>query len=289
MCGHFLYLGGAAATRLGAAMGIPAFPMVGEGQLNSVEDFGLERARRHFSAATAFLPNSSCLARPLEENLGVSQERIRVFPNGINHRVFFARDKRAMRNALGLPQDRFLVICVGHQDLQKGPVRVGEAIGGLEGVRGVFLGAGPNPPQAENILFNKPVPHERVPEWLSAADVFVLPSTYEGCCNAALEAMACGLPVISSIGEFNDDILNERVSIRVDPLDVSAIRSAIICLRDNPRMRDEMRRGALEWSARFDVDRRAQDILRFMEERIVGRNGRHPPHSTPLRTHISTL
>lgn len=267
--GHFLYLGGAAATRLGSEMGIPSFVMVGEGELCSVDGFGFERARLHFADTAAFLPNSSCLARLLREKLGIGQERIGVFPNGINHRVFFPRDKMAMRKKLGLPQDRFLVVCVGHQDMQKGPVRVGEAIRGLEGVSGIFLGAGPNPPQADNILFNKPVPHENVSEWLSAADVFVLPSTFEGCCNSALEAMSCGLPVISSIGEFNDDILTLDVSIRTDPFDVTGIRQAIIRLRDDSALRVHMTNATLKWVDNFDVDLRARRMIGFMSERIT--------------------
>jgi teichuronic acid biosynthesis glycosyltransferase TuaC len=267
--GHFLYLGGAAATRLGVEMGIPAFTMVGDGQLNSVEGFGIERARRDFSAATGFLPNSSCLAGLLREQLGVGTDRIGVFPNGINHGVFFPRDKTAMRGALGLPKDRFLVICVGHQDVQKGPARVGEAIRGLAGVGGIFLGSGPQPPQSDNIIFNQPVPHDQVPKWLSAADVFVLPSTFEGCCNGALEAMACGLPVIGSEGDFNDDILNPQVSIRTGPLDVPAIRNAIIRLRDDVDLRARMGNAALKWSETFDADVRARRILEFMVARIA--------------------
>ena len=266
--GHFLYFGGAAAVRLGNEMGIPAFPMVGGGLLNTMDAFGVTRARSQFSSATAFITNSSCLARLLQQNLGVRQDNIGVFPNGIDHGVFYPRDKAAMRKKYGLPQDVFLVICVAFQDIQKGPVRVGEAIRGLAGVSGVFLGSGSNPPQAENIVFNKLVLHNQMPEWLSAADVFVLPSTYEGCCNAVLEAMSCGLPVISSVGAFNDDILNPEVSIRTDPLDVAAIRNAIIRLRDDKNLRFRMGRAALKWSEKFDVDLRARRILEFMAGRI---------------------
>jgi glycosyltransferase involved in cell wall biosynthesis len=267
--GHFLYLGGEAAVRLGQLYGVPSFPMVGEGLLNSMDPFGKVRGRKHFAAATAFMSNSSCLAQQLQRDLGVEGGQIGIFPNGVDHQRFYPRDKTAMRRKLGLPLDRFIVICVAKQDLQKGPIRVGEAIQGLGGVGGVFLGTGLNPPQTDNILVNHPAGHDQIPEWLSAADVFVLPTTWEGCCNAIIEAMACGLPVISSQGEFNDDILNEQVSIRVDPMDVAAIRQTIVYLRDNPARRLQMAESALDWSRRFDVGQRAHDMLKFMVEKLT--------------------
>jgi glycosyltransferase involved in cell wall biosynthesis len=102
---------------------------------------------------------------------------------------------------------------------------------------------------------------------LSACDVFVLPTLIEGSCNALVEAMACGLPIVSSTGEFNDDVLDERMSIRIDPLDVAAIRAAIVRLRDDPGLRARMAAEALRRSQLFDVDDRARRMLAFMAER----------------------
>lgn len=263
--GHFLYLGGAAAARLGRECAIPSYVAVGEGNLCSKEPHGNTRAKRDLKGVTAYLPNSGELALLLQNELQIPLPKIGVFPNGIDHRNFFKRDRAAMRKKYGLPPDLFLVCCVGYFTENKGPSRVGKAIRGLPGVGGVFVGSGSIPPVAENIVFQSTVSHELVPEVMSACDVFVLPTKYEGCCSAILEAMSCGLPVISSDGMFNNDILNEQVSIRVDPMNISAIRTSIIRLQQDAALCKKMGDAALMWARKFCIDRRAGLILKFMD------------------------
>ena len=266
--GHFLYLAGAAAVRAGRDLGIPAFPCVGEGELWTVRQFGIDHARRSLAGARGFLANSSALKNTLIQQLGFSADRIGVFPNGTNLAAFKPLDRSAARARLGLPQDRFLVGAAGNFLEKKGIVRVGAAIAGMEGVSGVFAGSGPVPPTAPNVALCRRVAHEDMPILLSACDVFVLPTLVEGSCNALVEAMACGLPIVSSTGEFNDDVLDESMSIRVDPLDVSAIRQAVVRLRDDPALRARMAAAALRRSRLFDVDDRARRMVGFIMHRI---------------------
>ena len=267
--GHFMYPSGAVAVSLGSEFSIPAFPAAGEISLDTVDAIGSRAAGCELSHATAFFANSQHLAGLMEQRLKVGKENVAVFPNGINCRLFFPRDRASMRRQYQLPEDHFIVGFTGSFEPRKGARRVADAIRGLEGVSGVFIGAGNEPPEGENIAFCQRVPHAQVPEVLSACDMFALPTTDEGCCNAIVEAMACGLPVVSSTGAFNDEILNGDVSIRVDSMDVGALRQAIIRLKEDAARRKNMADAALKWSANFDIDQRARKMLRFMESKML--------------------
>ena len=108
---------------------------------------------------------------------------------------------------------------------------------------------------------------EELIEIYSAADVFVLPTLHEGCCNAIIEAMACGLPVISSNLSFNWDILNETNSLLVDPMNICQIADSIIKLRDNNKLRMQLSLGALQTAKGLTIDVRVNKIMDYILKR----------------------
>lgn len=202
--------------------------------------------------------------------LGLTQEnKCEVFPNAIDKTLFKKLDKRECRTHLNFSQDAFIVIFVGWFINRKGTLRVADAISKIhegKSVCSLFLGSGNEKPTCDNILYKGAVKHSDIPVYLNAADVFVLPTLHEGCCNAIVEAMACGLPIISSDLPFNKDICDERNSILVDPMNIDAIKDAIITIRDNANLYVSLSNGALNTSKELTIDKRASRIIEFMKK-----------------------
>lgn len=196
------------------------------------------------------------------------EDKIKVVVNAINPDKFFQINKLDARKTLGLPEDAFIVAFTGHFIERKGIGVLSDALKDLNDVYSIFIGKGPIQPACNNILHKGAVPHDKVHMYLNAADVFVLPTIAEGCCNAIIEALACGLPVISSNLPFNDDLLDETCSIRVNPKDADEIRNSIITIKENSELSKRLSLGALKKAALFSLSNRASTIISFIKENM---------------------
>jgi teichuronic acid biosynthesis glycosyltransferase TuaC len=264
--GHFLYDAGYAAVRLGSRYGRPSVVSVGEGEFWSVRPFGFARAKRDFQCASGFLAVSSDVGGALTRDLSIPAGKIRVFPNGVDLTLFKPGNRLEARRAFGISNGQFVIAFVGHFDRKKGLEFLLEAVRGLPGVAMLLVGTGRADTEGCRIAFKGALTHSDVPRALTAADVFVLPTQVEGSCNSVLEAMACGLPIVTSNGSYMDDIVDDDVALRVDPKDVRAIREAVISLLNDPARRKSMSQACLEKSKQFDINLRAKRVTAWMEE-----------------------
>lgn len=262
--GHFLYEGGAAAVHIASKLGIPSCVAVGESSFWSVEPIGYQKAIQDFRLVSGIIAVSSVIKQSLEDSLIIPNEKIYVLPNGVNLTHFYPRNRTAMRKKFAFPEEKFIIAFNGHFDERKGPHRLLSAVHGLDDIGLIFIGNGDIPLKDNNILFKGTLEHSKVPEMLSAADIFVLPTLAEGSCNAIIEALACGLPVVTSNGEFNDEIVDDDVAIRINPMNTHEIREAIITLR-NDEFREEMSFRALAKVKQYDVNVRANKIVEWVE------------------------
>lgn len=200
----------------------------------------------------------------IAEGLTVS-EKCKVIVNGYRKDLFYIIDKATARSELGLRQDAFVVCFVGGFIERKGIVELSEALNQVEGTESIFIGKGNVLPSCKGILFQGVVNHNELVKYLNCADIFVLPTKAEGCCNAIIEALACGLPVVSSNKSFNDEILDDMCSIRINENSVDEIRDAIVYLRDNPEIRKEMSKSALAKAETLTIERRGKGVSDFIQ------------------------
>lgn len=268
--GHFIYPSGITACAIGRKYGIPSFVAYGENTTYTIDYLGTDETRKRLTGINGVVSVSSENKRVLVANNIVAEQKIAVFPNAVNEIDFYKRDRAMLLEKYGMPKDAFIVAFVGRFLPVKGPDRLSAALNELnrKSVYSFFIGSGSLSPTCENILFQGTLPHDQLGEYLSMADIFVLPTLAEGCCNAIVEAMACGLPIISSNLPFNDDILNESNSIRIDSNDIQAITAAIQTLYDNEKLREKLSAGALETASKLRIDNRARGILAFLEKNL---------------------
>jgi glycosyltransferase involved in cell wall biosynthesis len=264
--GHFLYPAGYAAVCAGIELGVPSVVGVGEGEFWTLDAVGEDRASIQMKNASAFLAVSTSIADSLAERLVTRQKEIAVFPNGVNISHFRPSENlQLQRDRLGFPHDKFIIGYIGPFILKKGYPQLRMAINKIEGIMLVLLGRDTLPPGDSQVGFVGSVPHKEVANYLGACDIFVLPTAIEGSCNSVIEAMACGLPIVTSNGHYMDDIVDDEVAIRVDPMDIDAIRNAILLLKSDPELRQRMSAACLRKAKTLDINERAMRVTAWME------------------------
>lgn len=213
---HFAYPDGYAATLIGRWLGVPVtvtlrgteVPISRTHVRRNMMIAGLNRAARVFAVADAL--------RDHVVAMGVEHDHISVVGNGVDTRKFHQVDKAEARRKLGIPLDAQTLISVGGLVERKGMHRVLECLPELRKrfpkLRYLIAGGASIEGDwseklkrmAEDwgvtdiVHFLGPVAPEELKVPLSAADVFVLSTRNEGWANVFLEAMACGLPVVTT-------------------------------------------------------------------------------------------
>lgn len=261
---HFLNAGYIAA-KLAKKMSCHAYCAFGESDLWSISGKNEEDLRKNLNSLDGFISVSSENSEVLISKEYTNPEKILYAPNGVELTGFGNKDKNECRKKLGFSINDKIGIFVGHFIDRKGPLRVQEAVKDIQGLKMIYIGSGEQTPSGDNILYCGKVSHQEIDTYLCSADFFILPTKAEGCCNAIIEAIACGLPVISSIGRFNDDILHPDYSIRVNPEDIKGLKNASESLIEDEIRLKEMSVKAKEASKAFDLSVRAQKIIDFIK------------------------
>ena len=255
---------GIEAGKLSGICGAPVFVATGESKIRVQNYYSNKTIDRYLATIKGVIAVST---KNLEESeqLGLLRyaPRTSVLPNAIDPNEFYFIPQDEARKAVGFEENEKIAVFVGAFCHRKGVLRVVEAVEKTDGVKLILIGE--QNPESDRILFSGKVPHGDIVKYLNAADVFVLPTLAEGCCNAIVEALACGLPVVSSNLPFNYDILDDTNSIMVNPESVTEISEALNTILSKEDLRDELASGAKKTGEKLSICHRCKAVLDMME------------------------
>jgi glycosyltransferase involved in cell wall biosynthesis len=197
--------------------------------------------------------------RQLAIDEGVRPDRIIVIPNGVTPLDTSSINRRKCRAQLGLGESDIFLLSIGRLTYQKGHEYLVQAMSQVikhfPHAKAGICGEGPLRPQLESQIRELGLSdHVRllgarldVSPLLAAADVFVLPSRWEGLSRALMEAMAAGLPVIASRVDGIKDLITDGVhGLLVASEDPKSLETSILQLLEHPPMKKKMGAAARE-------------------------------------------
>lgn len=202
-----------------------------------------------------YLAVSRAIAGELVERLDWPAEKIEVVYNAVDAERAAVAAPPGLREELGGGEGRPLVLTPARLHAQKGHATLLEAAAQVPDAVFVLAGDGPEREPLEALAQRLGVAdrvrflgrREDVPELLAACDLFALPSLYEGSSLAVLEAMAAGIPIVSSAIGGTDELMEDgRSGLLVPPGDAEALAAALRRALGEPVLREEMAARARE-------------------------------------------
>jgi len=220
--------------------------------------------------------------------------KVCTIPPGVDVELFRPIERQYSRSELGLPQEERIVLFIGRIDPIKGIDTLIDSmslldeaastnttlvlVGGDLDVDGrpvgplaeVALGA-QRAGIADHCRFVGSQPQDQLPLFYSAADIVVVPSRYESFGLVAVEAMACGRPVIASnVGGLTFTVLDEQTGLLVPHGDSAALAAAMSRLLEDSSLRELMGVEGHQEAQRFSWESVAQSVLHLYQRLSEG-------------------
>ena len=246
-------------------------------------------------AADRLIANTDEEARQLVGFYGADPERVDVVHPGVDLAVFAAQPRDAARAALGLPPGGHVLLFAGRLQPMKAPDVLLRAVAVLlraapqlrseltVAVVGGLSGSGLDRPRAlhelaaglgiaDVVRFVAPVGQRELARWYAAASLVCVPSYSESFGLVALEAQACGTPVIAAaVGGLATAVDDGRSGVLVHGHDPATYARVIGDLLADPGRRALMAECAVQHAAAFGWDRTARRTLQVYRDAVTSR------------------
>ena len=243
---HFIWPSGYAAAKLSKKFNVPLV-LTAHGydvyDLPFRDSDWFERVKFTLDNADYVITVSNSNKRILTEKLKVPEDKVSVIPNGFDPQLFYPMDKVETRRELGLPQDKKILLNVANLVPVKGHEYLITAMAKIvkkrKDVLLVIVGGGPLYNELKEsvrklglekyVILTGPRPHEEIPLWMNAADLFVLPSLSEGNPTVMFEALGAGLPFVgTTVGGIPEIITSEEYGVLCPPRNVDCLIKKIL-------------------------------------------------------------
>jgi D-inositol-3-phosphate glycosyltransferase len=246
------------------------------------------------AAANALVANTDAEAASLVSLYDACPDIVNVVSPGVDLYTFTpGQGRSAARTIVGLPQEALVVSFVGRIQPHKGPEVLIRATSELvkhspllrhKLIVNIIGGAsGANTEEVDRlkelatwlgiddvVRFSPPVPRADLAQWYRAADLVVVPSYSESFGLVALEAQACGTPVVATaVGGLRTAVADGISGVLVDGHDPKAWSSVIARLLQEPQRRVLLSMGAIEHASHFGWDATARGTLDIYDQVIT--------------------
>ena len=246
------------------------------------------------AAANALIANTDAEAASLVSLYEACPDNVSVVSPGVDLYTFTAGNgRKAAREAVGLPQDAHILAFVGRIQPHKGPEVLIRAVAEMLNhsphlrsklitvIMGGASGGGLGEVErlkdlvswlniSDVVRFENPVPRAQLPQWYRAADLVCVPSYSESFGLVALEAQACGTPVVATaVGGLRTAVADGISGVLVDGHDPRAWSSVLARLIQEPQRRVLLSMGAIEHASHFGWDATARGTLDIYDRIIA--------------------